>query len=178
MGKKIKLIVGLGNPGSEYVGTRHNVGAWFVETLANKKQKSLCKENKFHGFISKWKYCWLFRSSTYMNESGLAVAAVAQFYKLETQEILVVHDELDFPVGNIRLKENGGHGGHNGLRNIIQHLRTTNFYRLRIGIGHPGYRDLVTPYVLSFPSKNDRSVILAAIEEGLSIIDKLVISGF
>ena len=178
MGNKIKLIVGLGNPTGEYAGTRHNVGAWFVERLANQNQQFLHKENKFHGFIGKWKYCWLLKSSTYMNKSGLAVASVAKFYKLGPQEILVVHDELNFPVGDIRLKENGGHGGHNGLRNIIQHLRTTNFYRLRIGIGHPGHRDLVVPYVLSLPSKNDRSAIFAAIEKGLSVIKELVIGDF
>ncbi|WP_100622547.1 aminoacyl-tRNA hydrolase [Candidatus Coxiella mudrowiae] len=178
MANGIKLIVGLGNPGNEYAGTRHNAGAWFVEALANQKQQSLRKENKFYGLIGKWNRCWLFKPSTYMNESGLALAAVTQFYKLIPQEILVAHDELDFPAGDIRLKENGGHGGHNGLRNIIQHLGTANFYRLRIGIGHLGHRDRVIPYVLTPPSKNDRSAILAAIKKGLSIVEELVIGEF
>ncbi|WP_264435735.1 aminoacyl-tRNA hydrolase [Coxiella endosymbiont of Dermacentor marginatus] len=178
MGNAIKLIVGLGNPGDEYAKTRHNVGAWFVETLADRKQQLLYKENKFHGVIGKWNYCWLFKSCTYMNESGLAVTAVAQFYKLDPQEILVVHDELDFSVGDIRLKENGGHGGHNGLRNIIQRLGTTNFYRLRIGIGRPKHRNLVSSYVLSLPSKSDRSAILKAIEKGLSVVGELIIGEF
>ena len=178
MANKIKLIVGLGNPGYEYAGTRHNVGAWFIEVLANRKQHSLHKEKKFNGFIGKWNQCWLFKPSTYMNESGLALTAITQFYKLPPQEILVVHDELDFPAGDIRLKENGGHGGHNGLRNIIQQLGTADFYHLRIGIGHPGHRDWVTPYVLSPPSKNDRNAILSAIEKGLSVVEELVTGEF
>ncbi len=101
----IKLIVGLGNPGNKYSRSRHNVGAWFVETLANQKQQSLRTVNKFHGLITKWNYCWLFKPLTYMNESGLALAAVTQFYKLLPQEILVVHDELAFLAGDIRLKK-------------------------------------------------------------------------
>lgn len=174
----IKLIVGLGNPGNKYSGSRHNVGAWFVETLANQKQQSLRTANKFHGLITKWNYCWLFKPLTYMNESGLALSAVTQFYKLLPQEILVVHDELAFLAGDIRLKKNGGHGGHNGLRNIIQHLGSTHFYRLRIGIAQLGYRDQIIPYVLNPPSKNDQSAILRAIKKGLSIVEKLVIGEF
>lgn len=174
----IKLIVGIGNPGDSYAQTRHNVGVWFIEALANQKHKSLTKENKFHGFVAKWNNCWLLKPTTYMNDSGLAIVAITKFYKLYPQEILVVHDELDFPQGNIRLKENGGHGGHNGLRDIIKRLGTSNFYRLRIGIGHPGNKDLVTSYVLSPPSKNERNAILKAIEKGLSIVEKLLTGDF
>lgn len=171
---RIKLIVGLGNPGDEYTNTRHNVGAWFAQALADQENQPLQKENKFYGFLAKLNHCWLLKPSTYMNESGQAVAALARFYKIKPQEILVAHDELDFPAGTIRLKESGGHGGHNGLRNIIQHLGTNNFYRLRIGIGHPGQKDRVTPYVLSPPSKNDQVAILTAIEKGISIVHKLM----
>ncbi|MFW0097567.1 MAG: aminoacyl-tRNA hydrolase [Coxiella endosymbiont of Haemaphysalis qinghaiensis] len=178
MANRIKLIVGLRNPGYEYAETRHNVGAWFIEALANRKQQSLYKEDKFHGIMGNWNQCRLFKPSTYMNESGLALTAVTQFYKLLPQEILVAHDELGFPAGDIRLKENGGHGGHNGLRNIIQHLGTADFYRMRIGIGHPGHKNRVTPYVLSPPSKNDRNAILEAIEKGLSVIEELVTGKF
>lgn len=174
----IRLIVGLRNPGCEYAETRHNVGAWFIEALASQKKQSLHKDNKFCGVMGNWNQCRLFQPSTYMNESGLALTAVAQFYKLLPQDILVVHDELGFPAGSIRLKENGGHGGHNGLRDVIHHLGTADFYRMRIGIGHPGHKDLVTPYVLSPPSNNDRSAILEAIEKGLSVIDELVTGKF
>ncbi|AUJ58560.1 aminoacyl-tRNA hydrolase [Coxiella endosymbiont of Amblyomma americanum] len=175
MRNEIKLIVGLGNPGDRYAKTRHNAGVWFIETLANQKQKLLYKESKLHyGFIGKWNHCWLFKPSTYMNESGLAVASVARFYKLIPKKILIIHDELDFSVGDVRLKKNGGHGGHNGLRSIIQYLGTTDFYRLRIGIGHPKSKDQVISYVLSSPSKEDYSAILMAIKRGISIIEKLV----
>ena len=166
MAARIKLIVGLGNPGAEYAKTRHNVGAWFVESLAEQKNQQLRKENKFFGLVAKINIddhpCWLFEPTTYMNESGKAVAAIAKFYKIAPQEILIAHDELDFPAGTTRLKENGGHGGHNGLRDIIQCLGAHDFYRLRIGIGHPGYKDRVTPYVLSEPSRGDKELIVNA----------------
>ncbi|QTS84240.1 aminoacyl-tRNA hydrolase [Coxiella endosymbiont of Amblyomma nuttalli] len=174
MSVPIKLIVGLGNPGNEYADTRHNTGIWFVETLANQVNHTLQKEDKFHGAITKVNHCWLLKPSIYMNENGRAVVALARFYKIKSQEILVVHDELDFPVGVIRLKESGGHGGHNGLRNIVEHLKTGNFYRLRIGIGHPEHKDQVIPYVLSTPSENDRVAILSAIDRGLQIINELM----
>lgn len=174
MSAPIKLIVGLGNPGNEYADTRHNVGVWFVEALANRENHSLQKEDKFYGAIAKLNHCWLFKPSIYMNESGGAVAALARFYKIKPQEILVAHDELDLSVGVIRIKASGGHSGHNGLRNIIEHLGTVGFYRLRIGIGHPGYKDRVTPYVLSAPSEDDRSAISAAIDRGLQITNELM----
>ena len=174
MSDGIKLIVGLGNPGAEYANTRHNVGAWFVARLADQAQQTLRKENKFYGLVAKLNRCWLLKPTTFMNESGQAVAALAHFYKIQPQEILIAHDELDFPTGKIRLKEHGGHGGHNGLRNIIQQLGTVDFYRLRIGIGHPGHKDRVTPYVLSEPSKTVRSHLITAIDMGVKIIPDLI----
>lgn len=170
----IKLIVGLGNPGNEYAGTRHNVGIWFVEALANQENHFLKKEDKFYGAVTKFNHCWLLKPSTYMNENGKAVAALVRFYKIKPQEILVAHDELDFPIGIIRLKVRGGHGGHNGLLSIIKHLRTADFYRLRIGIGHPGHKHQVTPYVLSVPSEDDRTAISAAIDRGLRVTNELM----
>lgn len=174
----IKLIVGLGNPGAEYADTRHNVGVWFIEQLAKHEGGILRSESKFHGQICKVNIdghsIWLLRPDTYMNESGRAVSAVCRFYKIEANEILVAHDELDFPAGDIRLKENGGHGGHNGLRDIMSHVKRQDFLRLRIGIGHPGDRDKVTPYVLSNPSRSDKDKILSSIDEGLYAVPKLV----
>lgn len=178
MAEGIKLIVGLGNPGAEYANTRHNVGAWFVEQLANRESQTLRKEIKFFGFVARianaTHQCWLLNPITFMNDSGKAVAALSRFYKISTEEILVAHDELDFPAGKVRLKENGGHGGHNGLRDIIQRLGNNNFYRLRIGIGHPGHKDRVTPYVLSNPSKNDKVLIQEGIDSTMSFIPDLL----
>lgn len=170
----IKLIVGLGNPGNEYADTRHNIGVRFVEALADREKCALQKEEKFYGAVAKLNHCWLFKPSTYMNKNGESVAVLVQFYKIEPQEILVVHDELDFPVGVIRLKGSGGHGGHNGLRNIIKYLGTADFYRLRIGIGHPKHKYQVTPYVLSTLPKDHRTAISAAIDKGLQVINKLM----
>jgi len=175
----IKLIVGLGNPGAEYAKTRHNVGAWFIEQLAQKLRLNLRFENKFHGSIASTEHlnqtkCFILQPNTYMNESGLSVSAVCKFYKIESQEILVAHDELDFPAGIIRIKENGGHGGHNGLRDMINHLHSNDFFRLRIGIGHPGHKDKVTPYVLGAPSQHDYQQIQQAIEEGLQALPDII----
>jgi PTH1 family peptidyl-tRNA hydrolase len=174
----IKLIAGLGNPGAEYAKTRHNVGAWFISMLADSLGQSLKKEAKFHGVIAKASIdghaCFLFSPSTYMNESGLAISAVARFYKITPEEILVVHDELDYPAGTIRFKSGGGHGGHNGLRNTIDHLSSREFQRLRIGIDHPGHKDKVTPYVLGEPSKHDKTRIVASIDDGINVISDLI----
>jgi PTH1 family peptidyl-tRNA hydrolase len=164
----IQLIVGLGNPGPSYEGTRHNVGAWFVELLAEEYAVSLNLESKFSGRVARLTLpqanCWLLIPTTYMNRSGLAVKAIASFYKIPPEAILVAHDELDFPAGTTRFKQEGGHGGHNGLRDIINQLQANNFHRLRIGIGHPGHRDLVTDYVLNRPSKKDQELILNSIQ--------------
>ncbi len=174
----IKLIVGLGNPGSQYENTRHNVGAWFVEQLSKQYSSPLKLETKFSGCASKaaidHHMCWLLIPTTYMNESGRSVAAIARFYKIQPEEILVAHDELDFEAGIIRVKENGGHGGHNGLRDIINHLHTKDFPRMRIGIGHPGHKDKVSPYVLSAPSRSDKQKIDTAIDDGCSVIPELL----
>lgn len=178
MSTGIQLIVGLGNPGSEYEKTRHNVGAWFVDALAEQYQGSFRSETKFRGQLTKLNVagsaCWLLKPSTYINESGQSVSAVANFYKIPPASILIVHDELDFDAGVIRIKEGGGHGGHNGLRDIVRHLKTNDFFRIRVGIGHPGSKDRVTPYVLGVPSQADRSKIIKSIEDGLHVIPDLV----
>ena len=178
LSNRIKLIVGLGNPGSRYARTRHNVGAWFVEALAQQHNYCLSKDNKFQGFFVKCNDYWLLKPTAFMNESGRSIAALTCFYKIKPSEILIAHDELNFPIGYIRLKEGGGHGGHNGLRNVIQCLGNSNFYRLRIGIDHPGHKALVTSYVLGAPSKNDQITIVTAIEKGLCLIPELTNGNF
>lgn len=174
----IRLVVGLANPGKQYADTRHNVGAWFVHELARQSQVSLSPESKFHGLVATTSVagvqCRLLEPTTFMNESGRAVQSLAQFYKVTPAEILVVHDELDFAPGTIRLKKGGGHGGHNGLRDIVSCLGSPDFYRLRIGIGHPGDRSRVTGYVLGEPGKSDRAAIERSIDEGLRVMDDLL----
>lgn len=174
----IKLLVGLGNPGEEYLRTRHNAGAWWVEHLAAELPAQLRVEAKFHAKIATINIsglsAFLVQPTTFMNLSGQAVRAISQFYQLPAESILVVHDELDFPAGSVRLKKGGGHGGHNGLRDIIQHLQTDGFYRLRLGIGHPGERSLVHNYVLGRPSVADYSLICAAINQSMTILPELM----
>lgn len=152
MADSIQLLVGLGNPGRDYEDTRHNAGAILVEMLARSAGVSLRPEKKFHGLYAKARIrqheLHLLNPTTYMNRSGLAVGAIAQFYKLTPSQILVAHDELDIPAGCARIKKGGGHGGHNGLRDIIAHLGSNDFYRLRLGIGHPGDKSQVVNYVL------------------------------
>lgn len=177
----VKLIVGLGNPGKEYANTRHNVGAWLVELLAEQQHVKLLPETKVKGQVAKINFdnqeCWLMIPTTFMNNSGQAVQAMANFYKIATDEILIAHDELDFPAGVIRLKQDGGHGGHNGLRDIIAQLQGKNFSRLRIGIGRPP-SDQMIDYVLHAPSKQDKKLILQAIENVLPMIPDLVAGNF
>lgn len=174
----IRLIVGLGNPGAQYLATRHNVGAWFIDLLARAEGLPLKPERKFFGQAGRLttfsEPCWLLFPTTFMNDSGKAVAALANFYKIPPESILVAHDELDFPVGDVKLKVGGGHGGHNGLRDIINHLGTKDFMRLRIGIDHPGHRDRVTPYVLGVPSKGDQTKILTSIEDATGCVADLI----
>lgn len=174
----IKLIVGLGNPGPQYAATRHNVGAWLVEELARQFHTPLRLDNKFLGSYGKSRIadqeCWLLIPTTFMNLSGQSVKALASYYKIAPEEILVVHDELDFPAGDIRFKQDGGHGGHNGLRDIINHLQSKNFHRLRIGIDHPGNRDEVASYVLKPPRSNEESAIRTAIDEALRVLPTFV----
>jgi PTH1 family peptidyl-tRNA hydrolase len=167
----IKLIVGLANPGPEYSQTRHNAGQWFIEALASDPLKTESKFHSSHALITlHGAPVRLMIPTTYMNESGKAVAAYAQFFKINPDEILVVHDELDLEPGVARLKQGGGHGGHNGLRHIIQCLGTPNFHRLRIGIGHPGNKDQVVDFVLHKPSSEDRKAIDDAIYEALRVM--------
>jgi len=178
----IQLILGLGNPGEQYARTRHNAGAWLVEELARSLSVSLNFETKFHGFYGKFQtahgYCHLLIPTTYMNKSGIAVKALAQFYKIPHQAILVAHDELDLPVGDVKLKFAGGHGGHNGLRDIIAHLNTADFYRLRFGIGHPGNKNMVVDYVLHQPAQNERIAIDQAVDHSLKVLPKILAGEF
>ena len=177
----IKLIVGLGNPGSEYRGTRHNAGADFVEELARQCSTSLQGESKFFGLAGRVTLSGhdlrLLITTTFMNRSGKAVAAMAGFFKIAPEEILVAHDELDIPPGTARFKCGGGHGGHNGLRDIVPALgNNKDFYRLRIGIGHPGHASKVTGYVLGAPSQVDRTRLDACIDEAIAALP-LLLSG-
>ena len=160
---EIRLIVGLGNPGREYAATRHNAGFRWVDEFARVHGASLRSDGKFHGQVARTVLhgheVHLLKPQTFMNVSGRAVAALAHFYKIAPQHILVAHDELDLPPGSAKLKLGGGHGGHNGLKDIIAHLGTQNFWRLRIGIGHPGERAEVTNYVLNAPRKEEQVLI-------------------
>lgn len=182
MSDRIQLIVGLGNPGPDYEATRHNVGAWFVEMFADQNAAKLQLEPKFYGRVGRIQldhhYCWLLIPTTFMNRSGLSVKTLAHFYKILPEEILIVHDELDFPAGTVRLKQDGGHGGHNGLRDVIQHLQSRNFHRLRIGIGHPGHRDQVVDYVLKRPSRKEHELIINAIHNAQAILPKFLTGYF
>ncbi len=176
--KGIQLIVGLGNPGAEYEKTRHNAGAWFVEELAHQSHAALRHTSKFQGlhcFTPLHHHdCHLFIPTTFMNHSGQAVQALSNYYKIPPEAILVLHDEIDLPVGDVRLKFDGGHGGHNGLRDIIQHLGSNKFYRLRIGVGHPGTSKEVVDYVLKPPKKGEREQIDIVFEEVKQIIPLLL----
>ena len=164
----IQLIVGLGNPGPKYEATRHNVGFWFVDMLARGKGATLRQESKFHGELCPLNVdgnnLWLLKPQTYMNHSGQAVRAVTQFYKIPPEAVLVVHDELDIPPGALRLKQSGGHGGHNGLRDIIAHIGK-DFARLRVGIGHPGESRDVTNYVLGRAGAAEQTDIEQALQD-------------
>ena len=173
----VKLIVGLGNPGDKYDKTRHNAGAWFAEAMAAKAGVVLRLDTKFHGRyaqVSEGNLSYhLLLPTTFMNHSGQAVQACAKFYKIPAQAILVVHDELDLPAGVVKLKMGGGHGGHNGLRDIMDHLNNEPFLRLRIGIGHPGHKNHVLDYVLGRPSSADEQVIQCGITSALKIVPLL-----
>ena len=174
----IKLIVGLGNIGTEYEHTRHNAGFWFADELAAQWKTAFRPEKKFHGEAARAARAegdtWLLKPATYMNLSGDAVAALARFYKIRPDEILVVHDELDIPCGQIRCKLGGGNGGHNGLKDIQAKLGTADFYRLRLGIGHPGDRNLVVGYVLNKPSAAERELIDQSIAKSLKAMPDIM----
>lgn len=172
----IDLIVGLGNPGSQYEQTRHNAGFWFVEEIARLKGAQFRPESKFSGDVCKvtleGRDIWLLKPDTFMNRSGQAVQRLASFYKIPTENILVAHDELDLEPGTARLKSAGGHGGHNGLRDIIAQMGK-EFHRLRIAIGHPGHRDQVSDYVLHRASKDEQISIENSIDDALRVLPLL-----
>jgi PTH1 family peptidyl-tRNA hydrolase len=170
----IKLIIGLRNPGTAYEQTRHNAGGWLVHSLAQRNNAHFKLDKKMQAEMAELKVndhsCILALPLTFMNHSGQPVRAISQFYKILPEEIVVVHDELDLPAGRVKLKTGGGHGGHNGLRDIIAQLGSGDFHRIRIGIGHPGHRDLVHQYVLSKPSMSDRQHIYDAVDRGVVIL--------
>ena len=174
----VKLIVGLGNPGPEYQHTRHNAGSLLVEAIADSYNLHLSKDKKLHGLTAKLSIAGhpvhLLIPSTFMNLSGKSVAAICNFYKIPPQQILVAHDELDLDPGKVRLKVGGGHGGHNGLRDIISCLGTKDFQRLRLGIGHPGDRSKVTGYVLAPPKKSEQILIQNSIDDCLQHLTAIV----
>lgn len=174
----IKLIVGLGNPGKEYEATRHNAGFWLLDELAWQWKAVFKSEKKYFGEVARVSRetgdVWLLKPDTFMNLSGKAVAALAQFYKIQPEEILVVHDELDIPCGQVRFKLGGGNGGHNGLKDIQAKCGTPNFYRLRLGIDHPGDRNLVVNYVLNRPSAAERELIDASIDKSLRVLPDIM----
>ncbi|KIP49726.1 peptidyl-tRNA hydrolase [Haemophilus influenzae] len=179
---EIKLIVGLGNPGDKYTDTRHNAGEWLIERLARRFNVSLNPESKFFGktvrTLVNGKEVRLLVPTTFMNLSGKAVGALASFYRIKPEEILVIHDELDLPAGTAKLKQGGGHGGHNGLKDIVAQLgNNNNFYRLRIGIGHPGHRDLVAGYVLNKPSPADRNALEKVLDEATDCVEMIFKDG-
>lgn len=177
----IRLIVGLGNPGPQYEATRHNVGFWLADQIADDYKTPFSMETSLHGLVAKFRTIngnvYILKPSTYMNRSGQAVRAVAQFYKIAVGEILVLHDELDIPPGEIKLKKGGGHAGHNGLRDIQAQMGSPDFWRLRIGVGHPrtlGLAQQVADYVLHPPRKEDMPLIEASLTRGRVSIEALL----
>jgi PTH1 family peptidyl-tRNA hydrolase len=178
----LRLIVGLGNPGAEHLRTRHQPPNSFVDALARQADGRFGNESKLSGETAKIHYAnralWLLKPTTYMNASGRSIAAALRYWKIEPDEMLVAHDDLDLPPGTVRLKFDGGHGGQNGLRDIFQHVGHGRFHRLRIGIGHPGpgNRDRVTPWVLGRPSAADENAILDAIGRAFDVLP-LVVEG-
>lgn len=172
---EIKAIIGLGNPGSRYALTRHNAGFWLMDRLASRYGAPLRSERKLHGHYARARVdgreLHLLAPDTFMNRSGQSIGALAAFYKLAPESLLVVHDELDLPPGQARYKKGGGHGGHNGLRDTINALsQNRDFYRLRLGIGHPGSADMVVNYVLGSPGKEERRAIDEAMDETLETL--------
>jgi len=174
----IRLIVGLGNPGRDYEETRHNAGALFVEALARHAGQSLRPDKKYHGLYARARWqdfdLHLLNPTTFMNRSGIAIKAVADFFRIPPGAILVAHDELDLPPGTAKFKQGGGHGGHNGLRDTIAHLGTNQFQRLRLGIGHPGDSRLVTPYVLGRFGKRERDQFEQVVGQACRALPELI----
>jgi peptidyl-tRNA hydrolase, PTH1 family len=176
----IRLFVGLGNPGVEYANTRHNAGFWFIDSLAQVLGVSLSLDRHHCGLVARVNSShshaplWLLEPMTYMNLSGKSVASLARFFKIDTTEILVVHDELDLQPNQIKLKFGGSHAGHNGLKDIQNQLGSHNFWRLRLGVGHPGNRSEVVEYVLRKPLATDRELIDKNIDIAISALDLLL----
>jgi len=175
--KGIRLIVGLGNPGEKHEQTRHNAGFWFVDNLAARESVTFKHETKFKGevayFSCQGEKVWLLKPHTYMNHSGESLRTFCDFYKIPSEQILVAHDEIDLPNGEVKIKWSGGHGGHNGLRSIFVHL-SKEFWRLRIGVGHPGHKDQVVGYVLKKINQADRAEIDGAIIDAMNTLVECV----
>lgn len=174
----IRAIVGLGNPGPRYDSTRHNAGFWFVDELARRWSVTFRTDSKLGGEVASCGVgldkVLLLKPSSFMNRSGGPVRALLHYYKFTPDQLLVAYDELDLPPGTARLKSGGGHGGHNGLRDLFVQLPATNFLRLRLGIGHPGHKSRVSSYVLSRPTREDEQAVTAAIDRSLDVIDDLI----
>jgi peptidyl-tRNA hydrolase, PTH1 family len=174
----IKLFVGLGNPGPEYKGTRHNAGFWWLDALARELKVTLASDKAFHGQAGRTavngQSIWLLKPQTFMNLSGRSVAALARFYKIAPEEILVAHDELDIVPGQLKLKRGGSHAGHNGLRDIHEQLGSADYWRLRLGIGHPGVKSEVIHWVLQKPMASHLQAIEACIERSMLAVPLLL----
>ncbi|MGH8272432.1 MAG: aminoacyl-tRNA hydrolase [Gammaproteobacteria bacterium] len=179
--KAVRVIVGLGNPGAEYLATRHNIGFWFVDALAMEFGAAFRAGRRFHGETARATLgdaeLLLLKPDTFVNRSGLAVRAALDYFKHKPEEVLVVHDDLDLRPGVVRVKRGGGHGGHNGLRDVISHIGA-EFARLRFGIGHPGTNAAVIDYVLNAPRREEEEVILAALRDALDEVPRLVAGDF
>lgn len=174
----LALVVGLGNPGDRYAQTRHNAGFWFVDELARRHGGSFRADKKFHGELARisvaGRDCLLLKPMLFMNRSGLSVASVANFYRLVPAAVMIAHDEIDLPPGTLRIKQGGGHGGHNGLRDIIPALGSPDFWRLRIGVGHPGHRDQVVNYVLARAGATEQRLLDEAINDAVDAFPLLL----
>lgn len=173
-----KLLVGLGNPGPEYEDTRHNAGFWWLEAVARELKIHLAPERSYFGVAGRGSVqgqtLWLLQPMTYMNRSGQSVAALAKFFKIQPQEILVAHDELDLPPGELKLKKGGGHAGHNGLRDIHAQLGSSDYWRLRIGVGHPGLKAEVVNWVLHKPAPEQRTALEQGIQRSILALPDLL----
>ncbi len=178
----LRLLVGLGNPSAEHIRTRHNAGFWFIDALARREGTRFGVDSKLHGETAKvvldGQPLWLFKPTTFMNKSGIAIASALRYWKIEPEEMLVAHDDLDLPPGAARLKFDGGHGGQNGLRDAFAHLGHGKFHRLRLGIGHPGHKDRVTPWVLGRPGVADEAAIIGAVGAALDVLPLAVAGEF
>lgn len=178
MGDSITLLVGLGNPGLTYEKTRHNIGFVFLDKVAEERSTSFHKESRFQGEVARFTHkgtvVHMLKPLTFMNRSGYSVVALSQYFKIGLTQMIVVHDDLDLLPGRICLKRGGGHGGHNGLRDISSSLAETGFLRLRFGIGHPGTRSAVVNYVLSPPPISEQAVLDSAIKKALSVLENIL----